>query len=165
MIRTMTLRSISTVFSAVLLLPAAGAGASGTNASRGFYLSADLGVSSVPHDLESTRTNNGISTNCDQWLERDTLNDGTVVPLPLDQCSPRALPASPSRFDLDAGVLAGVQLGYALRGFRLEAEYFRRGHDGEKLSLVVPGDEKQQEFVERSETIDDFRADHFFVNL
>ena len=46
MIRAMALRSISTIFSAVILLPAAGAGASGTNASRGFYLSADLRVSS-----------------------------------------------------------------------------------------------------------------------
>ena len=127
-------------------------------------MGADVGVS-FPDELASTRTNTGISTNCDQWLPADTLHDGTPVPLPLERCSPRTLPASPSRFDLDAGVLAGVSLGYALRDFRFEAEYFRREQGGESVSLEVPGDEKQQEFVVRSEKIGDFRADYFFANL
>ena len=149
---------------ALILLGVADLAAAGTEDGRGFYLGADLGVA-APRDLESTRTNNGITTNCDRWLDRDTLEDGTVVPLPLEDCSPRALPASPNHFELDSGFLAGVHLGYDLGSFRLEAEYFHRGHGGEKRSLVVPGDEKQQEFVERSEEIDDFRADHLFANL
>ena len=155
--------STAMVFMMVVLLPVTDADASELTARRGLYVGADVGVS-IPNDLESTRTNNGIPTNCDQWLEGDTLNDGTTVPLPLEQCSPSALPSSPNRFDLGAGFLAGVHLGYALHGFRLEAEYFRREQSGERSDLNVPGDPKQAEFVERSEKIRDFRTDNFFAN-
>ncbi len=146
----------------VVLLPVADVEAS--DARRGFYVGADIGVS-IPNDLESTRTNNGISTNCDQWLEADTLNDGTMVPLPLEQCSPSALPKRATKFDLGTGLLAGVNLGYAFQDFRLEAEYFRRQQSGERSALNVPGDPKQAEFVERSEKMSDFRGDHFFANV
>ncbi|MDE0485488.1 MAG: outer membrane beta-barrel protein [Nitrospira sp.] len=146
----------------VILLPIADVEAS--DARRGFYFGADVGIS-VPNDLESTRTNNGIGTNCDQWLEGDTLNDGTMVPLPLEQCSPSALPKRATKFDLGTGLLAGVNLGYAFHDFRLEAEYFRREQSGERSALNVPGDPKQAEFVERSEKISDFRADNFFANV
>ena len=159
-------RLISSVLMTVGLFLITDAGASETSkgARQGFYLGADIGVS-VPDDLESTRTNNGISTNCDQWLGGDTLSDGTTVPLPLAECSPRALPSSPNSFDLGTGFLAGVNLGYALHDFRLEAEYFRREQSGERSALNVPGDPKQAEFVERSEKISDFRADNFFANV
>ena len=156
-----THRSIATIFMMVVLFPVSDAGASER---RGFYFGADIGVS-VPNDLDSTRTNNGIPTNCDQWLETDTLNDGTTVPLPLDQCSPRALPKRTTSFDLGTGVLAGVNLGYAWNDFRLEAEYFRREQSGERSALNVLGDPKQAEFVERSEKISDFRADNIFANI
>ena len=94
-------RLISSVLMTVVLFLVTDAGASETSKSarQGFYLGADIGVS-VPDDLESTRTNNGISTNCDQWLGGDTLGDGTTVPLPLAECSPRALPGRPNSFDL-----------------------------------------------------------------
>ncbi len=131
---------------------------------QGLYFGMQAGVS-YPGEYESTRTNNGIPTNCDQWLPGETLNNGTMVPLPLSQCSPRVFPASPNIFDLGKGILAGVQAGYALKGLRIEAEYFRRGQGGALLPLIVPGDEKQVEFVERSEKISDFRTDHFFANL
>ena len=157
-------RSIAALFMMVVLLLNTVADASGPTARQGFYFGADIGLS-VPNDLESTRTNNGIGTNCDQWLAGDTLNDGTTVPLPLEQCSPRALPKRATKFDLGTGLLAGVNLGYALRDFRLEAEYFRREQSGERSALNVPGDPKQAEFVERSEKISDFRADHFFANV
>ena len=160
----MTRRSIATVFMMVVLLPVTDAGASETTARQGFYFGADVGVS-VPNDLESTRTNTGISTNCDQWLGTDTLPNGTKVPLPLAQCSPRTLPAKANPFDLGTGFLAGVNLGYALHNFRLEAEYFRREQSGERLDLNIPGDPKQVQFSERSEKISDFRADNFFANL
>ncbi|MCY3727689.1 MAG: outer membrane beta-barrel protein [Nitrospira sp.] len=153
---------IATVFMMLLLLPVADVEAS--DARRGFYFGADVGIS-LPNDLKSTRTNNGIPTNCDQWLEADTLNDGTTVPLPLEQCSPRNLPGRPNNFDLGTGFLAGVNLGHAWRDFRLEAEYFRREQSGERLALNVPGDPKQAEFVERSEKISDFRTDNFFANV
>ncbi|MDE0145130.1 MAG: outer membrane beta-barrel protein [Nitrospira sp.] len=158
----MARRSITPIFMMVILLPIADVEAS--DARRGFYFGADVGIS-VPNDLESTRTNNGIGTNCDQWLEGDTLNDGTMVPLPLEQCSPSALPKRATKFDLGTGLLAGVNLGYAFHDFRLEAEYFRREQSGERSALNVPGDPKQAEFVERSEKISDFRADNFFANV
>lgn len=59
----------------------------------------------------------------------------------------------------------GSNLGYALHDFRLEAEYFRREQSGERSALNVPGDPKQAEFVERSEKINDFRADNLFANV
>ncbi len=160
----MARRSVATVFIMLVLLPITDAGASEPSARQGFYFGADIGVS-VPNGLESTRTNNGIGTNCDQWLGADTLNDGRTVPLPPEQCSPSALPKKTTSFDLGTGFLAGVNLGYALRDFRLEAEYFRREQSGERSALNVPGDPKQAEFVERSEKISDFRADNFFANV
>ena len=133
-------------------------------AREGFYFGADIGAA-MPHDLESTRTNIGVPTNCDQWLGRAVLGDGTQVPLPLAQCQPRALPASPSDFNLDTGVFAGLNAGYTFAGVRVELEYFHRRHGGEYLPLVVPGDAKQQEFVERSEEVENLRGHNVFANL
>ena len=106
---------------AVTMPPVATIAAAGQGS--GFYVGVDIGMS-VAQDLESTRTNVGIPTNCDQWLSGAVLRDGTAVPLPIDECTPRALPASASTFDLDAGWLAGVNAGYRMGRLRLEAEYF-----------------------------------------
>ncbi len=139
------------------------AGAAG--AQNGFYLGADLGTGGT-RPLESTRTNHGVSTNCDQWLASATLPDGTAVPLPLEQCAPQALPASPSRFTLGrAGLIGGAHAGYAYGRIRFEGEYLRRANTGEQLDLVVPGDPKQAEFTQRTEEIDNLRGDLFFANL
>lgn len=130
---------------------------------QGFYIGMQAGTS-VPGQYESTRTNNGIPTNCDQWLPADTLNDGTRVPLPLSECAPRLFPATATAFDLGEGVLAGVQAGYALKAFRIEVEFFRRGQSGAHRPLILD-DEKSVEFAERSEKISDFRTDNLFANL
>ncbi len=132
----------------------------------GFYIGIENIGLVVPFILELTRTNVGIPTNCDQWLAPAVLHDGTSVPLPLDQCSPRALPASPNRFGLNTSLYtAGVIAGYSTDQLRLELEYFFRIHNGETLSLDVPGDPKQREFVERSETIDSLVGHSIFVNV
>ena len=149
---------------AFLSFPPDAAMAAENGSRQGFYFALQAGVS-VPGDFESTRTNNGIPTNCDQWLPGETLNDGTPVPLPLSECAPRVFPSSPNVFDLGEGMLAGVQFGYALSALRIEVEYIRRGQNGTLLPLVVPGDAKQAEFVERSEKISDFRTDNVFANL
>ena len=156
---------ISAVLAILMLVlqTALGAAAAETNR-RGFYVGLDVGAA-IPHELESQRTNTGIPTNCDQWLKSATLPNGTGVPLPLDQCEPRALPGSPLRFDLDTGVLAGASIGYALNGLRIEAEYVHRQHKGERLPLIVPGDGKQPEFVRRDEEISALRGNQFFANL
>lgn len=146
----------------LVLAWATGAGAAWV-APSGLYFGVDLG-GAMPGELSSTRVNVGVPTNCDQWLGAATLNDGTMVPLPAAQCQPRALPASPSDFDLDLGVFGAVQVGYAFDAVRVEAELFRRRQTGERLPLVVPNDPKQVEFTERSETIGDVVGDGFFAN-
>ena len=147
---------------ALVLLLAAMATASEPR--RGFYFGTDTGASMAP-GIESTRSNVGIPTNCDQWLEEFTFDDGDTVPLPLEDCIPRALPGSPNPFDLGGGLLAGAKVGYAVHNFRVEAEFLHREQSGDHLPLIVPGDEKQLEFVERSEKISDFRTNGFFANL
>ena len=147
--------------SAVIALPAAG--------EDGLYWSVDLGTS-LANDLSSTRTNVGIPTNCDQWLTPSTtLPDGRTVPLPLSDpyCGggPRALPARAVDFNLDAGLFVGFAVGYQRANMRFEMEYFHRSQGGEQQPLVVPGDDKQAEFVERSEEIDDVQGNSLFANV
>lgn len=138
--------------------------AAGADTSRGFYVGVDVGVSAAT-TLESTRANFGIPTNCDQWLE-PVIIEGLQLPLPADQCQPRALPASANAFELGSGVLAGINLGYSGFGpFRVEIEYFRHRRSGDKVNLVVPGDPKQREFFVREEEIKEFRTDNIFANL
>lgn len=152
---------LSVPAAAAVLVASAGA----AFAQNGFYIGADIGAGGAGA-LSSTRTNHGVSTNCDQWLARATLPDGTTVPLPLDQCAASALPSSPSEFTLGrAGLLGGAHAGYAFGRLRFEGEYFRRANSGEQLDLVVPGDPKQAEFTQRTEEMDNIRGDLFFANL
>ena len=153
---------VSTVLAA-LATPAVGDDA------RGFYFGVEAGAS-LARTLSSTRTNVGVGTNCDQWLtpRSDVTIDGEVtsVPLPASECRPRALPSAASEFDLEAGVLAGASVGYADSGpIRYEVEYFFRSQGGDRVDLVVPGDPKQREFVERSEEIGALRSHNLFVNF
>ena len=152
---------LSTLSAVLIALPVAGA--------DGWYWGFDVGMA-LPGDLSSTRTNVGVPTNCDQWLTPATqLPDGRTVPLPLADPScgggPRPLPARAVDFDLGAGLLAGLGLGFRRGELRFEMEYFRRGQDGEEQALVVPGDDKQVEFVERNEVIGDVRGDNVFANV
>lgn len=152
---------LSSLLAAAALVGSAGA----AGAQNGFYLGADLGIGGA-RPLESTRTNHGVSTNCDQWLPSATLPDGTAVPLPLEQCAPQALPASPSRFTfVEAAGVGGLHAGYAYGRIRFEGEFLRRAITGEQLDLVVPGDPKQAEFTQRTEEIGELQGDLFFANL
>ena len=129
----------------------------------GFYVGGDVGFA-LPGGVESTRTNIGVPTNCDQWLGAATLPDGTAVPLPAAQCQPRPLPAAGNGFDLGSGLAAGLNVGMVRGALRLEAEYFHQRRDGEVLPLVVAGDPKQREFVRRDEEIGDVASHGVFVN-
>lgn len=125
----------------------------------------ELGAA-LPGSLDSTRINVGVQTNCDQWLGAATLNDGTAVPLPADQCAPARLPARANGFRLDVGWFLAGQVGYRLGpAWHVEGEYLHGRHEGERLPLNVPGDPKQQEFTERSETIGDVARSGLFANV
>ena len=154
---------LSAVVRAPLLVVLAIA-ATGLPAAAQAYWAVEAGAA-LPVGIESTRTNTGVPTNCDQWLAENTLRDGTVVPLPAAGCQPRALPAAPVAFDLGSGALLGAAAGMARGPLRLEAEYFYRGQGGERRPLLVPNDPKQQEFVERSEALDDLAAHNLFANV
>ena len=133
-------------------------------AAEGLYVGGDLGVA-LPGSLESTRTNIGIPTNCDQWLGSATLLDGTRVPLPASECQPRTLPAAANEFDLESGFAAGLNAGFRHGRLRFEAEYLHRRQEGEVLPLVVAGDSKQREFVRRDEGIGDVTGHGLFANV
>ena len=147
--------------------PAAGEGG------EGFYVGLEAGAA-LARTLSSTRTNVGVVTNCDQWLTMpdeypvvDIEGRGmTRVPLPAAECQPRPLPSAASEFEPGAGILAGASAGYAGSGpVRFELEYFFRRQGGDRADLVVPGDSKQREFVERSEEIGAIRTHNLFVNF
>lgn len=140
------------------------AGAYPLLAAPGFYVGGDIGAA-LPGNLESTRTNIGIPTNCDQWLGSATLLDGTQVPLPAAECQPRTLPAAPNAFDLGGGFVVGANAGMRRGRLRLEAEYLHRRQEGEVLPLVVAGDPKQREFVRRDEEIGDVTGHGLFANV
>lgn len=148
----------------LLYLLATVTAAAGGETDSGFYVGIEFGLSAGP-TLDSTRTNTGIPTNCDQWL-KPVVIDGLQLPLPAEQCQPRELPANANEFALGSGALAGITVGYAGEGpFRFEAEVFRYRRGGDKVDLVVPGDPKQREFSVREEEIGELRADNLFVNV
>ena len=149
------------LFPAALFVCAAGAAAD----ERGLFFGVEAGVA-LPGDIDSTRINVGVQTNCDQWLGAATLNDGTAVPLPADQCRPAALPGRANGFHLDAGWFLAGQVGYRLgAAWAVEGEFLHGRREGERRALNVPGDPKQQEFTERSETIGDVASNGLFANV
>lgn len=148
----------------VAVLAAVPSAAAADGDRRGFYFGAELGVS-MAMPIESTRSHVGVPTNCDQWLEPVVVG-GLRLPLPAESCQPRSLPSAANEFDLGAGVLAGLHVGYAGVGpFRLEAEYLHRRQGGERVNLFVPDDPKQREFSVREEEIRGLRADAVFLNV
>lgn len=145
---------------------AALAGAPGTVAADGLFVRFDAGL---PGDggVTLTRTNHGVPTNCDQWLEGyDFDGDGMQdVPLPAAECGPRALPAARNSVDVGGGYLGSLAVGYAVGRLRAEVEYARQRRGGARASLVVPGDPKQAEFVRRDEAALAVRTDGIFANV
>lgn len=146
-------------------------------AGEGFYVGLEAGAA-LARTLSSTRTNVGVETNCDQHLVNEDRSmprtyvvdpksrERLLVPLPAADCQPRPLPRAASEFEPGAGILAGASAGYAGSGLvRFEIEYFFRRQGGDRADLVVPGDSKQREFVERSEEIGAIRTHNLFVNF
>ena len=158
-----------TILHAAFALAAAAAAFAPPAGAEGRYWGADVGAA-FGSGVESTRTNVGVPTNCDQWLTpAATLPDGRTVPLPLSDpyCGggPRPLPARAVSFDLDVGAFVGLCAGIGRGPWRFEIEAFHRSQGGEKRPLVVPGDDKQVEFVERSEEIGKASASGLFANV
>ena len=140
---------------------------------QGWYAGMDLGVA-IPETLNSRSRDSDVVSNCDQWLTRNgerfeiTNGENTwTVPFALDECRERGVEWT-NGFDLDNGILAGLNLGYAWRSVRFEIEYLHREHSGDKAGggqSASALDYKTVEFVESSEILSDLRADSFFGNL
>ena len=96
------------------------------------------------------RATRDVPTNCDQHLPRATVNiDGRNEILPFPLSDPRCARGQDhweNSFDLDNGPLLGLNVGYAWRGLRLEAEYFYRQHGGDVSGLEITSGDKNDEF-------------------
>ena len=149
----------------------ASAGVANAETSRqGFYAGIELGFANA-EDMGSVLTTVNHPTKCDQLLKDGP--DHNVVPLSDPDCTDNtSQPASSNSFDLGAGFLGGVSVGYALDRFRVEFEYLNRSHGGDSALWRVHGEnvplvDKNDEVSTLdppSERISDFSAHQFFVN-
>ena len=131
---------------------------------EGWYGGLDLGLA-ISRDMDMRGRSDDVPTNCDQHLGRATVN-GVSLPLPLsDPRCARGSEGWKSSFDIDNGPLLGLNVGYAWRGFRFEAEYFYRQHDGEYSGSEITSGDKQPEFIQSGERISDIRGHQFFGNV
>jgi opacity protein-like surface antigen len=131
---------------------------------EGWYGGLDLGMA-IPNDMDTRFTSTSLPTICDQHFPPASLGDDTL-PLPLDDS--RCKPSSGSldnNFDIDNGPLLGLNVGYAWRGFRFEAEYFHRHHGGEHRENNGLPQGPQQEFVLVGERVGDIKGHQFFANV
>lgn len=127
----------------------------------GWYGGLDLGIA-MPEALDTDMGDNDVPTNCDQLLS----GPGSMFVKPLSDADCRqGQDTWNNRFDLDTGILAGVNFGYARHGLRIEAEYFHRRHSGEDSPLPFVAGGKEDEFSTLSERISDLRGHHFFGNV
>ena len=149
----------------------ASAGVANAKTSRqGFYAGIELGFANA-EDMGSVLTAVNHPTKCDQLLKDRP--DHNVVPLSDPDCTNNtAQPTTTNSFDLGAGFLGGVSVGYALDRFRVEFEYLNRSHGGdsalwrvygENVPLVDKNDEVST-LDPPSERISDFSAHQFSVN-
>ena len=154
-----TTRGLSTLVAAMLLATVARA----QDEREGWYGGLDLGMA-VPRDMDTRPAHTGIPTNCDQHFSSVTVGDET---LPLDLSDPRCARGQDkweNSFDLDNGSLLGLNVGYAWRGLRLEAEYFYRQHGGEYSAVGTLSGGKETEVVRFGERISDVSGHQFFGN-
>ena len=149
----------------------ASAGVANAETSRqGFYAGIELGFANA-EDMGSVLTAVNHPTKCDQLLKDRP--DHNVVPLSDPDCTNKtSQPITTNSFDLGAGFLGGVSVGYALDRFRVEFEYLNRSHGGDSALWRVHGEnvplvDKNDEVStldQPSERISDFSAHQFFVN-
>ena len=149
----------------------ASAGVANAETSRqGFYAGIELGFANT-EDMGSVLTAVNHPTKCDQLLKDRP--DHNVVPLSDPDCTNNtAQPTTTNSFDLGAGFLGGVSVGYALDRFRVEFEYLNRSHGGDSALWRVHGEnvplvDKNDEVSTLdppSERISDFSAHQFSVN-
>ena len=149
----------------------ASAGVANAETSRqGFYAGIELGFANA-EDMGSVLTAVNHPTKCDQLLKDGP--DHNVVPLSDPDCTNNtSQPIATNSFDLGAGFLGGVSVGYALDRFRVEFEYLNRSHGGDSALWRVPGEnvalvgknDEVSTLDPPSERISDFSAHQFFVN-
>ena len=163
-----TIRGLS-IFTAIILLATSVAGAQDRR--EGWYGGLDLGLA-MPHDMDTRGRDNDVPTNCDQHLpsidiDTDSGPDDNFETLPLDLDDPRCARGQDTwenSFDLDNGPLLGLNVGYAWRSFRFEAEYFYRQHGGEYEGGQNIGP-KTDEFIRSGERFSDIKGHQLFGNV
>lgn len=138
--------------------------AAGQSGRAGWYVGLEAGVS-VPRDIDLRGTSDDVPTNCDGHFPAVEI-DGRTLPLPLhhSECN-RSAEGWASRFGIGRGSLLGAQAGYVWRALRLEAEYVRRRHGGERSASSVTAGDKEAEFVHAVERLSGIEADAFFANV
>ncbi len=123
-----------------------------------WYLGMDLGVA-LAQDLDTNGRDNDLPTRCDQFI--------TMAGAPAS--CPAGQDRWTNQFDAGAGVLAGLQVGYRWRDFRVEGEYFYRdaNHDQAREPFFpgVGNLKDLQEIAESEEVLDDVLSHNFFANL
>ena len=130
---------------------------------QGFYAGIELGFANAG-DLGSVLSAVNHPTKCDVLVGGDPSGPGCADNTPQ--------PLTTNSFDLSAGFLGGVSVGYALDRFRIEFEYLNRSHGGDSSLWRIPGEnvalvDKNDEVSTLdppSEQISDFSAHQFFVN-
>ncbi|MCY3727710.1 MAG: outer membrane beta-barrel protein [Nitrospira sp.] len=142
-------------------------------AKDGFYMGMDLGIAVAP-EMGVEAWDNDVSTRCDGFINNDGSGGHLVMPNEGD-CTQSNRDAFSwlQQFDGGTGILAGASLGYRMRSFRVEAEYFYRGtsYDGldNEVQLLPAGTPfqggKEGELSYTEAGVDDVLSHNFFANL
>ena len=145
-------------------------------AKDGFYLGMDLGVAVAPEmDVQTggidswTPPGSKIpGVRCDPIINPGRVQ--TTLPDGGDACKNSPGPWGPmaESFDGGSGILAGLAVGYRLRNFRVEGEYFYRNAnydstDTPTTSTFNPA--TSDEYGTVRDAVDDVLSHNFFANL
>ena len=131
---------------------------------QGLYVGGDFGWG--PARTMNTRAGDtDVPTNCDGHLPPITLG-GEDLPLALDdpRCA-RGQDQWVNAFKLGDVGLAGLHAGRTWRRLRVEIEYFRRWQGNAEFRGENISGNKQVEFVETGERMEDVKIDGLFGNL
>ena len=124
----------------------------------GAYLGLDLGVF-FPNDINTMGSNTDVKqTRCDGFLFKEYRNANQ------DACTEVGVNWG-NRFNMDAGVLSGLNVGYLMDNFRFELEYLYRSGGGDTSPLGGVESRGTREFLVAEQSLDDFESHHLLANV